>query len=160
MIARAFCGGYCPRALFLSLGERKDESEELTMPQRQESGARAVEYGLQTARKIAEKIGGKKIGKSRSYEYEVDNRKVVIKCARITTNSVGVPYQMLDRVTAILGSFETENGTYDIYEMRPDTYREHMRPTRSTGPSAGRVGIVRRSAFVDRGKFLMNIHID
>jgi len=34
------------------------------MPQGQESGARAVEYGLQTARKIAEKLGGIKIGKA------------------------------------------------------------------------------------------------
>ena len=142
------------------MGETKDESEGLTIPQGQESGARAVEYGLQTARKIAEKLGGIKIGKARSNEYEIDNRKVVIKCARTTTNSVGVPYQMLNRVAAILGSFETENGTYDIYEMRPDTYLEHMRPTRSTGPSAGRVGMVRKSVFVDRGKFLMNLHID
>lgn len=110
--------------------------------------------------KIAEKLGGIKVGRARSNEYEIDNRKVVIKCARATTNSVGVPYQMLNRVAAILGSFETANGTYDIYEMRPDTYRQHLRPTRSTGPSAGRVGIVRKLAFVDRGKFLMNLHID
>lgn len=130
------------------------------MPQGQESGARAVEYGLQTARKIAERLGGRKIGRARSNEYEIDNRKVVIKCARATTNSVGVPYQMLDRVAAILGSFETANGTYDIYEMSTDTYREYMRPTRSTGPSAGLVGMVRKSVFVDRGKFLMNLHID
>jgi len=130
------------------------------MPQGRESGARAVEYGIRTARKIAEKIGGKKTGKPRSNEYEVDNRKIVIKCARSTTKSVGVPYQMLDRVIAIWGSFETENGAYEIYEMSPDIYREHMRPTRSTGPSAGRVGIVRKSAFLDRGKFLMRVNID
>lgn len=137
-----------------------DQSGELSMPQNRESGARAVEYGLKTAQKIAQKLGGRKIGNARSNEYEIEDRRALIKCARATTKSVGVPYQMLDRVTTILGSFETEDGTYDIYEMRPDTYREHMRPTRSIGPSAGRVGIVRRSAFVDRGKFLMNIHID
>jgi hypothetical protein len=130
------------------------------MPQDRESGARAVEYGLQTARKIAERIGGTKVGKVRSNEYKVNNRKVVIKCARVETNSVGVPYQMLDRVSAILGSFEIERGTYDIYEMKPDVYREHMRPTQSKGPSAGRVGIVRRSTFIDQGKFLMRLHID
>ena len=89
------------------------------MPQDQESGARAVEYGLQTARKIAQKLGGIKIGKSRSNEYEVNGRKIVIKCARLNTKSVGVPYQLLDRVEAILGSFENENGCYDIYEMAP-----------------------------------------
>jgi hypothetical protein len=138
----------------------KDNSEGLTMPQGKESGAMAVEYGLQTARKIAKKLGGIKIGRARSNEYEIENRKVVIKCSRAKTKSVGVPYQMLDRVAAILGSFETENGAYDIYEMRPDTYRENMTPTRSTGPSTGRVGIVRKSAFVDRGKFLTNLRID
>ena len=130
------------------------------MPQGRESGARAVEYGLQTARKIAEKIGGKKIGMAKSNEYELGNRQIVIKCARTTTNSVGVTYRMLDRVAAILGSFEIENGTYEIYEMRRDKYREHMTPTRSTGASAGRVGIVRRSAFLDQGEFLMRIHVD
>jgi hypothetical protein len=142
------------------LSERKDKGEGMTMPQGQDSGARAVEYGLQTARRIAEKLGGRKVGQARSNEYKIDNRRVVIKCAKTTTNSVGVSYQMLDRVAAIWGSFETENGTYDIYEMTPDTYREYMTPTRSTGPSAGRVGIVAKSAFIDRGKFLMNLHIN
>jgi hypothetical protein len=132
----------------------------LTIPQERESGARAVEYGLLTAQKITEKIGGKKIGTAWSNEYEIDKRKIVIKCARSTTNSVGVSYHMLDRVDAIWGSFEIENGTYKIYEMKPDTYREHMIPTRSKGPSSGRVGIVRRSTFFDLGKFLMIINID
>ena len=130
------------------------------MPQCQEGGARAVEYGLQTARKIAEKLGGIGIGNDRSNEYVINGKKVVLKCARVSTNSIGVTYQMLDRVSAIRGSFETENGTYDIYEMSPDTYRENMRPTRSTGPSAGRVGMLRKSAFVMQGKFLMNVRID
>jgi hypothetical protein len=130
------------------------------MPQGRESGARAVEYGLQTASRIAKELGGIKIGKTRSNEYEINKRKVVIKCARIATNSVGVSYQMLDRVAAVLGSFEKENGTYDIYELRPKFFCENMRPTRSKGPSAGRVGIVRKSVFVDQGKFVMNLRID
>jgi ribosomal protein L24E len=132
----------------------------LTMPQGQESGARAVEYGLQTASKIAEKLGGLKIGITRSNEYEINNRKVVIKCAKIKTDSVGVAYQMLDRVAAILGSFEIENGTYDIYELVPDVYRANMRPTHSTGSAAGQVGIVKKSVFIDRGRFLINLCID
>lgn len=144
----------------VSLGDKKHESEGLTMPQGQESGARAVEYGLQTASKIAEKLGGLKIGKTRSNEYEINNRKVVIKCAKIKTDSVGVTYQMLDRIVAILGSFEIENGTYDIYELVPDVYRANMRPTRSAGPAARHVGIVKKSVFIDRGRFLMNLCID
>jgi hypothetical protein len=87
------------------LAKRNDESEVLTMPQGRDSGARAVEYGLQTARRIAGKLDGIKIGGASSNEYEIDKRNVVIKCARTTTNSVGVSYRMLDRVAAIWGSF-------------------------------------------------------
>lgn len=130
------------------------------MPQGKVSGARAVEYGLQTAGKIAERLGGVKIGRERSNEYRIGDRNVVIKCARNTTGGVGVPYHMLDRVAAILGSFETEEGTYDIYEMVPETYRKHMRPTRSKGPSAGRVGIVRKSAFFKYGSYVKSLRID
>lgn len=132
----------------------------ITMPQDQVSGARAVEYGLQAARKIAQKLDGIKIGKERSNEYEVDGRKIVIKCARLNTKSVGVPYQLLDRVDAILGSFENENSSYDLYEMTPDIYRKSMKPTHSTGPSSGRVGMVRKSIFIDQGKFLERINLD
>lgn len=129
------------------------------MPQDRKSGARAVEYGLQTAREIAEKLKGEKIGNARSNEYRIDSRKVVIKCARVSTKSVGVPYHMLDDLSAILGAFEIENGTYDIYEMKPDIYRENMKPTRSTGASAGRVGIVRKSIFLNKGIFITNVNI-
>ncbi len=144
----------------ISLGHKKHESKEVMIPQGRESGARAVEYGLQTASKIAEKLGGLKIGTTRSNEYEINNRRVVIKCAKIKTDSVGVAYQMLDRITAILGSFEIENGTYDIYELASDIYRANMKPTRSTGPAAGNVGIVKKSVFRDRGRFLLNVRID
>ena len=146
--------------MFPISSERKDESEGLTMPQGQESGAKAVEYGLQTARKIAEQLDGIKIGRARGNEYEIHGKKVVIKCARTTTKSVGVSCQMLDRVSVILGAFETDHATYDIYEMEPGIYRTHMRPTRSRGPSAGRVGIVGKSTFIDRGKFLMSLHME
>ena len=130
------------------------------MPQGRESGARAVEYGLETAKKIAEKLGGEKVGYPRSNEYKLESRAVVIKCARITIDSVGVSYKMLSRVSAVLGCFETKEDVYDIYEMKPETYRKHMTPTRSKGPSAGLAGIVKKSAFLDNGKFLGRINID
>jgi len=130
------------------------------MLQDQASGARAVQYGLNTAKKIALKIGGVKIGNPRSNEYKVKGHKILIKCARQNTKSVGVPYQLLDRVDAILGSFENENGSYDLYEIVPKIYRENMRPTRSTGNSAGRVGMVRKSIFLNQGKFLKRINLE
>ncbi len=130
------------------------------MPQDRQSGAMAVEYGLQTAKRIAEKLGGVKIGRTRSNEYKIDGKNVVIKCARSTTNSVGIPYHMLDRLSAIIGAFEVENGTYHLYEMKPDVYRGNMRPTRSMGPSAGRVGIVRKATFLEQGNYITSINIE
>ena len=129
------------------------------MPQDQVSGARAVQYGLDTAKKIAQKIGAVKIGNARSNEYEINGRKILIKCARQNTKSVGVPYQLLDRVDTILGSFENENGSYDLYQMAPNIYRENMRPTSSTGNSAGRVGMVRKSIFLNQGKFFKRVNL-
>jgi len=138
---------------------KKMATKESIMPQGRESGARAVEYGLQTARKIAQILGGRKVGNKRSNEYEIENKSIVIKCARIRTNSVGVSYRMLKRVTAILGCFEVEENVYDIYEMKPKVYSKHMTPTRSTGSSKGRVGKVKKSVFLDRGRLLQRISI-
>ena len=130
-------------------GEKKAR---LLMPQDRESGAAAVEYGLETARRIAKVLGATKIGNSRSNEYGLNGKRIVIKCAGATTNSVGVPYHMLERLDAVIGSFETEAGTYELYEMTPKMFKEDMRPTRSKGASSGRVGMVRKSTFVNKCK--------
>jgi hypothetical protein len=127
------------------------------MSQDRESGAKAVEYGLATAKKIAREFEAKKIGNPRSNEYEIDNKKIVIKCARATTNSVGVPYQMLDRIEAIYGAFEINRNEYEIIEISSKEFSENMRATRSKGASAGRVGIVRKSYFQSKGKFVKKI---
>lgn len=129
------------------------------MAQDRESGSKAVQYGLLTAKKIAAKLGANKVGRGNSNEYQIRDGRIVIKCARTTTNSVGVCYQMLDRIGAVIGSFETEYGTYDIYELNADIYRDSMTPTRSKGASAERVGIVRKSVFLDRGKYLGNLQV-
>jgi len=129
------------------------------MSQDRESGARAVEYGLATARKIAKKFKANKIGNPRSNEYEIGNKKVVIKCARATTNSVGVPYQMLDRVESIYGAFEIDDNEYEIIEITSKAFSENMRETKSKGASAGRVGLVRKSYFHTHGKAIKRIKI-
>ena len=129
------------------------------MPQNRESGAAAVEYGLETARRIAKFLGAKKIGNSRSNEYDLDGKRIVIKCARTATTSVGVAYHMLKRLDAVIGSFETEAGTYELYEMAPEIYAENMRPTRSKGASSGRVGIVRKSTFINKCKRVETVKV-
>ena len=129
------------------------------MPQDKISGAAAVEYGLETARRIAKSLGAKKIGNLRSNEYDLDGKRIVIKCARVTTNSIGVPYHMLERLDAVIGSFETEPRTYQLYEMTPKMYKENMRPTGSKGASSGRVGMVRKSTFINKCKRINTVKL-
>lgn len=122
------------------------------MSQDRESGAAAGKYGLETARRIAKLLGAQKIGNPRSNEYDLEGKRIVIKCARTNSKDVGVSYNMPERLDAVIGSFETEANTYELYEMTPKTYKENMRPTRSKGASSGRVGIVRKSTFVNKCK--------
>ena len=130
----------------VELGGRYES--EVAMPQDRETGIAAMEYGLETARRIAKVVGATKIGRPRSNEYELNGKKIVFKCARLKTKSVGVPYHMLARLSAVIGCFKLEGGVYELYEMTPEMYRENMRPTRSKGSSSGRVGIVNKSIFI------------
>ena len=129
------------------------------MPPDRESGAAAVEYGLETARRIAKFLGAKKIGNLRSNEYNLEGKRIVIKCARATTNSVGVSYHMLERLDGVIGSFETEGSSYELYEMTPRMYRENIRPTLSKGASSGRVGMVRKSTFINKCKRINTVKV-
>lgn len=128
------------------------------MPQTQETGAAGNAFGRETARKIAAVLGAT-MERRGSNEARLDGRRVVIKCARATTPSVGVTYRMLDHIEAILGAFEQADGSFEIVELSPADYKRLMQPTRSTGPSAGRVGIVNRSAFLTHGTRVRTIRI-
>ena len=120
------------------------------MPQNRESGARANEYGRETAKKIAEKIGAKSISKI-SNEFELQGRKITIRCAKHSTNDLGVTYKMLERIDAIFAALEQENGKYELYEISPSMFEKNMRETKSKGRAAGKVGLVRKSVFVNEG---------
>jgi hypothetical protein len=123
------------------------------MPQDSESGARAAQYGKETARKIGETIGA--ISTSNlSNEFRHKGRLVTIRCAHKTNYRFGTPYNILDRVDAIIGAYEKENGQYELYEITPLQYRENMTDTKSTGRSAGKVGMVSRSYFKKEGKLI------
>lgn len=128
------------------------------MPQNRESGARANKWGRETARLIAKKIEATSIS-SNSNEFEWDNMRVTIRCAHFRVTSVGVTYLMLERVNLIIGAFEDQHGTYLLYRLRPEQYKENMRETRSKGPASGRVGIVGKSVFENDGIFLQKVRI-
>lgn len=129
------------------------------MPQNRETGAAAVRYGIETARKIAAVIGAVKVGDPRSNEYDWTGRKIAIRCARRRTSEVGVTHKMLERVDTIIGSFEKENGSYDLYGMTRRMYSENMTPTQSQGRSSGQVGKVKKSVFINKCRLLRTIRI-
>lgn len=129
------------------------------MPQDRISGANADRYGSETARKIAEAIGAISISET-SNDFKLGSQKITIRCARKNNKQFGVPYQVLKRVDAVIGAIEQENGDFKLYEITPDKFKEKMRPTGSTGQSAGRVGLVRRSVFVNEGKFIQEVKLN
>ena len=98
------------------------------------------------------KIGATEMQRS-SNECRLDGEKIVIKCARLGTPSIGVTYKMLDHLDGILGAFELDDGTYDLFLLGPDAFRENLSATQSRGASAGKVGKVTKNVFVQRGRF-------
>lgn len=125
------------------------------MPQDRESGAAGNDFGHKTAPKIAAALGATMIGRG-SNEATWRTQRVVIKCARPATKSVGVTHTMLDRLDAILAAFQRTDGQFDVCEMSPTVFRREMRPSRSTG-AAGRVGVVTRRAFQEHGRSVRTV---
>lgn len=128
------------------------------MPQDRESGAKANEYGRETAKKIAKYFGAKSISKT-SNEFELQDKKITIRCARHSTNDIGVTYRMLKRIDAIFVALEQGNGEYKLYEISPSMFELNMRETKSKGAAAGKVGLVRKSVFVNDGQFICSVKI-
>ena len=129
------------------------------MPQDRETGARANEYGRETAKKIAVNIGAESISKI-SNEFELQGRKITIRCAKFSTNDLGVTYKMLERIDAIFAALEQENGNYKLYEISPAMFKKNMRETKSKGSAAGKVGLVRKSVFANEGKLVCSVTIE
>ncbi len=116
------------------------------MPQDKESGARASQYGLDCGKKIIDAIGAKSV-KQGSNECLLSGELLSVHCARKNTDSIGVTYKALERISAVLGAFEQEDGSYIVWRMPKSQYEELMTDTRSHGPSRNLVGIVKRSDF-------------
>ena len=84
----------------------------------------------------------------------------MIKCARVDTPSIGVTYKMLDHLDGILGAFELEDGSYDLFLLGPEAFRENMSATHSRGASAGKVGMVTKDVFLELGRSRGSVRID
>lgn len=128
------------------------------MTQDRASGAAASKWGKQTARALAQKLGATK-PTGNSNECRLDGQRVVIKCAAPATDSVGVTFKMLDRLDAVVGAFQRDDGAFELRSLTPRLFKKYMRDTRSRGRSAGKVGLVRRSTFQTKGKALGQVRL-
>lgn len=129
------------------------------MTQNRESGAQANQFGRELATKIMKLLGAERV-KSGSNECILEGRVVSIHSARKATDSVGVTKLCLERLTSVVAAFEQEDGSFLLLELSADEFRKNARPTRSRGPSAGRVVLVSRTVFDKYGKRLMKVAAD
>lgn len=120
------------------------------MVQTRESGAAGNAFGHETAPKIAAALGAIMAGDG-SNEALWNGIPVVIKTAGKSTTSVGVVYEMLDRIDFILAAFQHKDGSFDVYSLPASEYSKHTRDSRSSG-AEGLVGLVTKKVFLEHGK--------
>jgi hypothetical protein len=128
------------------------------MAQDRASGAAAAAWGKRTAEALAKKLGATKPAGA-SNECLLDGNRVVIKCAKPATRSVGVTFSMLDRLDDIIAAFQRDDGAFELWSLTPAAFRQYMRETRSRGSSAGKVGLVEREVFRAKGKALGKVRL-
>lgn len=123
------------------------------MPQDRITGAAGNAFGRETAPLVAKAVGAIMLG-SQSNEAIFNGNRIVIKCARQNTSSVGVTYLMLKRLDAVAGAFQQNDGTFEVLLLSSETFRLEMRPSQSKGTSAGKVGLVSKGVFASKGKHI------
>ena len=123
------------------------------MGQDRDTGAAANDFGRATAPQIAKQIGATMLG-SASNEATLDGKRVVIKCARRRTTSVGVTYLMLSKLDRVIGAFEQDDGSFALHALPASRFKAEMRESKSQGASAGKVGLVSRKVFESTGESL------
>lgn len=126
--------------------------------QNQASGAAADRYGRECTKRIAKAIGAQ-MARAGSNEIVYEGERLVLKCARAATTKVGVSHQMLQHLDGVLGAFESAGGSYRLIRLSAADYASNMEPTRSTGPSANRVGIVNRDVFERQGRLVGSVRV-
>jgi hypothetical protein len=129
------------------------------MSQDRSTGAAANRWGKVTARLIASQIGATMQSRT-SNEALLNGQKVVIKCAAVATDSVGVTYKMLERLDSVIGAFQLDDGSFDLWSLRPEQFEAAMRETRRYGASTGKEAVVRRRVFLSDGKHLGRVRVN
>ena len=128
------------------------------MSQDQASGAAGNAFGREMAPRIANAIGAVMLG-SRSNEATYGANRIVIKCAAPNTSSVGVTYIMLAPLHSIFGAFQQADGSFRVLALSARVYAQVQRATRSQGAAAGKVGLVSRSVFEEKGTHVKTVRV-
>ena len=128
------------------------------MPQDRTTGAAGNAFGHECGEKFAAVLGAVKL-KKQSNECLLSGDRIVIKCAHQKTTSVGVLYDMLERLDAIVGAFEQKDGSYSLIRLSAKAYKGNTSVTQSHSRSAGRVGVVPRSVFYKDGTRIRSVHL-
>lgn len=119
------------------------------MTQDHTSGAAGNAFGHETAPKIAHALGATLLGPG-SNEAIWNDVRIVIKTAGMNTTSVGVIYEMLDRIDLVIAAFQHKDGSFDVYSLSSPVYAEHARDSQSSG-AKGLVGLVTKKVFQEFG---------
>ena len=90
------------------------------------SGQRAQKWGSRTARRIADVLGAEKVTDlPQANEFILDGKRVAIKCAKPTTTQCGITNKMRGRVDYIICASQTMDGTFHLYKVTPEQWRQH-----------------------------------
>lgn len=124
----------------------------------QTSGAVANRYGRDYAKRVAKALGAQMVRKG-SNECVLNTARISIHCANVGNNRVGVTYDTLKRVSAVFGAFAVGGDYYKILSLPVNQYTANMTPTKSKGPSSGKVGVVTKKSFEALGSVVAQVQI-
>jgi hypothetical protein len=122
------------------------------MPQSRETGARASHYGHQNGTAIIAYLRGAN-RKPGSNEFDLNGERVSVHSRHYSRlQSIGVTRLCLKRISSVLAAFQEEDGSYRVLKLPVEQFVAYSKTTASRGPSSGRVLIVSKSTFENKGK--------
>ncbi len=123
------------------------------------TGARAGKWGHMTSRRIADKLGGKELSKTAN-EFDIDGKRVTIRCARPRTTSVGLTNAMAERIDEIIAAFQQDDGSFSLHRISPEDWYKHCRKVTENHQNHGRVTLLSRALCRKIGADMGEIKID
>lgn len=110
----------------------------------------------ETARLIAQKLGAKELGRWDN-EFELQGQPVIIQPTQLGGCRLGVPYEVIDRVDAVVAAYEIGPCAYDLISLNAERYKRAMRPAPM---GRAKVGMVTNRMFLRYGSYLGQVNIE